>query len=68
MQIANSCIFAMIVFLKTICTTDIRAELYYSKKVLHHLIFTKFLSNVLCKYTKHFFLNIILPWSVGHIV
>ena len=29
--------------------------IYYSKKVLHHLIFTKFLSNVLNKYTKHIF-------------
>ena len=30
----------------------------YSKKVSHHLIFTKFLSNFLIKYTKHFFLKI----------
>ena len=42
--------------------------LYYSKNVLHHLIFTKFLSSVLNKYTNHFFLNIILPWRVGQIV
>ena len=28
--------------------------IYYSKKVLHHLIFTNFLSNFLNKYTKHF--------------
>ena len=34
------------------------------KKVLHHLIFTTFLSNVFYKYTKNI-LNIILPWRVG---
>ena len=29
--------------------------IYYSKKVLHHLIFTTFLINVLYKYTKNIF-------------
>ena len=29
--------------------------IYYSKKVLHHLIFTTFLSNVLYKYTRNIF-------------
>ena len=42
--------------------------IYYSKKVLHHLIFTTFLSNVLYHNTKNIFLNIILPWRVGLIV
>ena len=37
------------------------------KKVLHHLNFTTFLSNILYKYIKYF-LNIILPWRVGLIV
>ena len=32
-----------------------RKVIYYSKKVLHHLIFTKVLSNVLNEYTKHIF-------------
>ena len=30
-------------------------EIYYSKKVLHHLIFTTFLSNVLYKLKKNVF-------------
>ena len=45
-----------------------KAKIYYSKEVLHHLIFTTFLNNVLYKYTKNIFLNIILPLRVGLIV
>ena len=41
---------------------------YTTQKILHRLIVTTFLSNVVFKYMDNNFLNKIMPWRVGLIV